>query len=95
MKSNLTKGAEQSRQRYSGHRWRHNFTTGRHVVHESTGLSVWSVDRTEEAPGLGQQLTNGRGPHLGKRRSSVHTAEVGQVADEVELIGYDAQACVL
>lgn len=72
-----------------------NLTAGRHVVHESTRLSVWSVDGTQEAPGLRQQLTNRSGPHLGECCSSVHTAEVGQVADEVELVSYHTQACVL
>lgn len=91
----LTKRAEQSRQGCGGQRWCHNLAAGRHVVHEAAGLSVWGVDGTQEAPGLGQQLTNRRGPHLGERRSSVHAAEVGEVADEVELVGYNTQASVL
>ena len=65
------------------------------MIHEATGLSVRGVDRTQEAPGLGQQLTNRGGPHLGERCSSVHAAEVGQVADEVEFVGHDTQTGVL
>ena len=91
----LTKRTEESGQGCGGCGWRHNFTAGRHMVHESTRLSVWSVDRTQEAPGLGQQLPNRGGPHLGECCSSVNAAEVGQVTDEVELVGYNTQASVL
>lgn len=65
------------------------------MVHESARLAVWSVDRTQEAPGLGQQLTHRGGPHLSERCSSVHAAEVRQVANEVELVSYNAQPGVL
>lgn len=91
----LTEGTEQNRQGYGGQGWCHNLTAGRHVVHEPTRLSIWGVDRTQEAPGLRQQLSNRRGPHLGKRCSSVHAAEVRQVANEVELVSYNTQTCVL
>lgn len=62
------------------------------MVHESTGLSIWGVDRTQEAPGLRQQLTHRRGPHFGEGGPSVHAAEVGQVADEVELVCHHTEA---
>lgn len=91
----LTKGTEQSRQRYGGQCRCHNLTAGSHVVHESTRLSVRSVDGTQEAPGLRQQLTHRGGPHFGERCPSVHTAEVRQVADKVELVGYHTKACIL
>lgn len=91
----LTQGAEQGGQGGGGQGGAHDLTAGRQVVHEAAGLSVGSVDGTQEAPGLGQQLTHRGGPHLGERRSSVHAAEVGQVADEIELVGHHAQAGVL
>lgn len=91
----LTEGTEQSWHCYGGQRWCNNLTAGCHVVHESTRLSIRSVDGTQEAPGLGQQLTHRRGPHFGERRPSVHAAEVRQVADEVELVSYNTKACVL
>lgn len=90
--SGLTEGAEQGRQGHGGSRLGHNLTVGRHVVHKSAGLSVWGVHGTQEAPGLRQQLAHGRGPHFGEGRASVHAAEVGQVADEVELVGHHAEA---
>lgn len=65
------------------------------MIHQSTGLSVRSVDGTEETPGLRQQLPDRRGSHPGERRSSVHAAEVGQVADEVEFVSDHTEARVL
>lgn len=65
------------------------------MVHEAAGLAVRRVDRTQEAPGLRQQLPDRRRPHLGEGGSSVDAAEVRQVADEVQLVGHDAQARVL
>lgn len=65
------------------------------MIHESAGFSVRGVHGAQEAPGLGQELTHGRGPHFGERRPSVHAAEVRQVADEVELVSNHAEARVL
>lgn len=91
----LTEGAEQRRQGEGVERLSHDLAAGRHVVHQPAGLSVWGVHGAQEAPGLGQELPHGRGPHFGERRPSVHAAEVRQVADEVELVGDHAEACVL
>lgn len=91
----LTEGAEQGREGGGGQGRGYDFTVGRHVVHEAAGLSVGGVHGAQEAPGLGQQTTYGGGPHLGKGCPSVHAAEVGQVADEVELVGHHTQSRVL
>ena len=90
-----TQGAEQTRQAHGRPALGHYLAAGRHVVHEAAGLSVRGVDGTQEAPGLWQQLAHGGSPHLGEGCPSVHAAEVGQVADEVELVGHDTQARVL
>lgn len=73
----------------------HDLTVGRHVVHEPTGLPVRGVHGAQEAPGLGQEPTDRRGPHFGKGGTPVHAAEVGQVADKVQLVGHDGQAGAL
>lgn len=65
------------------------------MVQQPTRCSVWGVHRTEEAPGLGEQPAHCGGPHLGKVSTSVHTAEMGQIADEVQLVGHNTQARVL
>lgn len=91
----LTYRTEQSGQSRGGHGLSHDLAAGRHVVHESAGLPVRGVHGAQEAPGLRQQLTDGGGPHLGERCASVHAAEVGQVADEVELVCHHTQTRVL
>lgn len=61
----------------------------------SAGLSVWRVHRAQEAPGFGQQLADSRGSHLGKRCPSVYAAEVGEVADEIQLVPHHTETAVL
>lgn len=50
---------------------------------------------TKETPRLGQQPAHCGGPHLGKVSPSVHTAEMGEIADEVQLISHDTKSRIL
>lgn len=95
LSSGLTEGTEQRRQGCGESHGRDHLTAGGHVVHKSTRLSVRSVDRTQEAPGLGQKLPDRGGPHLGEGGPSVHAAEVRQVADEVQLVCDDRKSGAL
>lgn len=65
------------------------------MVQQPTRRPVWSVHRAEEAPGFWQQPAHGGGPHLGKGSPSVHTAEMGEVAKEVQLVSHNTQARIL
>lgn len=65
------------------------------MVQQPTGRPVWGVHRAEEAPGLWKQPAHRGGPHLGKVGPSVHTAEVGEIANEVQLVSHNTQARIL
>lgn len=65
------------------------------MVQQPARCPVWGVHRAEEAPGFGQQPAHGGGPHLGKVSPSVHTAEMGEIANEVQLVRHNTQARVL
>ena len=56
------------------------------MVEQSARRSVGGVYRAKETPGLREQLADRGGAHLAEEGSSVNTAEVGQVAEEVELV---------
>eukprot|EP00955_Chlamydomonas_euryale_P113642 366228-Chlamydomonas_euryale.AAC.34 len=66
---------------------RDDLAGGRKVVEKAAGAPVWSVHRAHEAPRLGQQLAHRRGAQLCKVGAAMHRPEVGQVAEEVELLG--------
>lgn len=91
----LTQRAEQGRYGCCGMHWGHNLAVGCQVVHKAARFSVRSVNGAQETPGLRQQLPHRRGPHLSEGGSSVHTAEMRQVTDEVQLICHDTQSGVL
>lgn len=90
-----TQGTQQRRDVSHGHHLGDNFTQSCHVVHEPTGLAIRGVHGAQEAPGLGQQLADSGGSHLGEGGAAVDAAEVGQVADEVQLVPHHAQTTVL
>ena len=52
---------------------------GREMVEQSTGGTVRSVDRAEEAPRFGQQLAHRRCPQLSKVGATMDGSEVRQV----------------
>ena len=56
------------------------------MVEQSAGSPIGGVNRTEEAPGLWEQLAHRSGAHLTEEGSTVHTAEVGQVTKVVQLV---------
>ena len=58
------------------------------MVEQSAGSPIGGVNRTEEAPGLWEQLglEHRNGAHLTEEGSTVHTAEVGQVTKVVQLV---------
>ena len=65
------------------------------MVHQSTGLPVRGVHGTKEAPGLRQQPAHSGGPHFSKISPSVHTAEMGEIAYEVQLVSHDTKSRIL
>ena len=65
------------------------------MVEQSAGCAVGGVHWAEEAPGLREQLAYGGGAHLAEEGSSVDTAEVGQIAEEVELVCYHREPRLL
>ena len=65
------------------------------MVHQTTGLPIRGMHGAEEAPGLWQQPAHRGRPHLGKISPSVHTAEVGEVAYEVQLVSHDTESRIL
>ena len=48
------------------------------------------MDRAQKAPRLGEKLAHGGGPELGEEGTSMHTAEVGEVPQEIQLLRNDA-----
>ena len=56
------------------------------MVEHFAGSPIGGVNRTEEAPGLWEQLAHRSGAHLTEEGSTVHTAEVGQVTKVVQLV---------
>lgn len=65
------------------------------MVHQTTGLPVGGVHGAEETPGLRQQPAYCGGPHLGKICPSVHTAEMGEIAYEVQLVSHNTKSGIL
>lgn len=65
------------------------------MVHQTAGLPIGGVHGTKETPRLWQQPAHCGGPHLGKVSPSVHTAEMGEVADEVQLISHNTKSRIL
>ena len=55
------------------------------MVEETAGRSVGSVDRTEEAPRLGQQLPDGGRSHFGEVGAAMDAPEVRQETVKVDL----------
>ena len=90
-----TQAAEQSRNRCCIHKLCDDLTHGSQVVHQATGLPIWGVHRTKETPGLRQQPAYCGGPHLSKISPSVHTAEMGEIAYEVQLISHNTKSRIL
>lgn len=65
---------------------------GRKVVEQPARAAVRRVDRAQEPPALGQQLPDCRSPELREVGAAVDRPEVGQVAEEVQLLGDDGEA---
>lgn len=65
------------------------------MVHQATGLAIWSVHRTQKTPRLWQQLAHCSGSHFEKISTSVYAAEMGEVADKVQLVCHHAQTGAL
>lgn len=61
------------------------------MVEQATGRAVWGVDGAQEAPGLREELSDGRGLHRGEKLAAVHAAEVGQVPQEINALRHDSK----
>lgn len=64
------------------------------VTQQAAGRAVGRVHRAQEAPGLRQQLTHGRGAQLRKVRAAVDCPEVRQVPGGQALILKVQQSCI-
>lgn len=62
------------------------------VVQKTAGGAVGSVNRTDKAPGFGQQFSHRRRFHFGEVLSAMHTAKVRKVPREVQLVGHYCKA---
>ena len=65
------------------------------MVEHFAGSPIGGVNRTEEAPGLWEQLAHRSGAHLTEEGSTVHTAEVGQVTKVVQLVSNNSEPRLL
>jgi len=66
-----------------------NVAHGSQMVQQTTGSAVWRVDRAQKAPRFGKKLAHSGGPELREESSSMHTAEVGEVPQEIQLFSDD------
>mmetsp|Transcript_29489 Transcript_29489/g.74196 ORF Transcript_29489/g.74196 Transcript_29489/m.74196 type:complete len:438 (+) Transcript_29489:1990-3303(+) len=62
------------------------------MVEQTTGTTVGGVYRTHETPGLGTQLAHSGGLHVGEEATTMHTAEMGEETEKVELVGHHGPA---
>lgn len=87
-----TQAAQQSWDGCCVHKLRDNLADSSQVVHQAAGLPIWCMHRAQETPGLRQQPAHRSRSHLGKVGPSVHAAEMGQVADKVQLVCHNAES---
>ena len=62
------------------------------MVKQTARGTVGRVNRAEETPGLGQELSNGSRLQLGKKATTVHHAEMTDEPEEVELLRHNCEA---
>ena len=62
------------------------------MVEQTARRSIRSVDRAEETPTLGEQLSDCRCFELGEEATSVDHAEMADEAVKVDLFGHDGES---
>ena len=62
------------------------------MIQQTTRTSIRGVNWTDESPRLWEKLSDCGGLHFSEILASVNTAEVRQIASEVELISHNCES---